>query len=179
MKNLCKCQDWVRYVAHHKHIFIPPEDKIEDTTFDPYDVNILEFLRDYVDLIYNNYIRKYPEIERSTFHQKAIEANKIINNPDISHSETPYLSALIYNDNIKRLELARAIMKKVRYIARLERFGAIYREYIETVFDEYRNSNTKESFCEYLSQKNVCFDFELWNKMNIDVVLIKRGDDDE
>ena len=80
---------------------------------------------------YFNYLQKYPELEQSTFTQKANEAFKVIANENIDLTDTPFLSSLVKNDKEKRNQLARDVQNKVLYITTLESFCVEKRDAIK------------------------------------------------
>lgn len=171
MDNLCNLKDWILFINVHKYPSVKLYDEHSNTVAS--NIDFLKLLNDYVDIIYTKYISKYPEVERSTFHQKAIEAKKVIEDNEIPMSETPYLAELTYGDSEERLRLAKSIMKKVSYVAKLERYSFIYRKFLKTIIDECLQSKPCD-IAKRVQEEDICFDFDKWRQMNINEVL-KRG----
>lgn len=80
---------------------------------------------------YKEYLSNYPELEQSTFSQKANEAFRVMANQDLELTDTPFLSSLVKNDKEKRNQLARDVQNKVLYITTLESFCVEKRDAIK------------------------------------------------
>lgn len=81
--------------------------------------------------VYDEYLRKYPELEQSTFSQKANEAFKVKLDENTPLNETPFLSFLAGESLEARNALAQAVITKVAYITAFESFCVRKREEIE------------------------------------------------
>ena len=171
MDNLCNLKDWILFINVHKYPGVKLYDEHSDTIAS--NIDFLKLLNDYVDIIYAKYVSKYPEVERSTFHQKSIEAKKVIEDNEIPMSETPYLAELTYGDLKERLRLAKSIMKKVSYMAKLEKYSIIYRKVLKKIIDKCAQSKPC-NIVKRIREEGICFDFNKWRQMNINDVL-KRG----
>lgn len=85
----------------------------------------------YANKAYKKYLEQYPDLEQSSFTQKAQEAFKVIENENIELSETPYLSNLVNKNKSARNELAKAVNQKVVYITSFEQFCVAKRDSIK------------------------------------------------
>ena len=83
------------------------------------------------DEVYDEYLRKYPDLEQSTFSQKANEAFKVKLDENTPLNETPFLSFLAGESLETRNALAQAVIAKVAYITAFESFCVRKREEIE------------------------------------------------
>lgn len=95
----------------------------------------------YANEVYFAYLQKYPELEQSTFTQKANEAFKVMENENTPLSQTPFLSHLSGKTLEARNALAHAVNEKVVYITGLETFCVLKRDEIKAAgsLDELRN----------------------------------------
>lgn len=85
-----------------------------------------------VDKVYKSYLIQYPELEQSSFTQKANEAFKVIKDSTLDLSETPYLSMLTGGESKElRNALAAAVNEKIRFITSLETFAVSKRDEIK------------------------------------------------
>lgn len=90
---------------------------------------------------YSEYLSNYPDLEQSTFSQKANEAFKVMENEDTPLSDTPFLANLAGKNLQARNALAKAVNEKVAYITGLESFCVLKRDEIKAAsnLDELRN----------------------------------------
>lgn len=80
---------------------------------------------------YSEYLANYPELEQSTFSQKANEAFKVMENENTPLSDTPFLANLAGKNLQARNALAKAVNEKVVYITGLESFCVLKRDEIK------------------------------------------------
>lgn len=97
-----------------------------------------EWKREYIEAfnqsaneVYAKYLAKYPELEQSTFSQKANEAFKVRADENTALNETPFLSFLAGENLEARNVLANAVIAKVAYITAFESFCVKKRDEIE------------------------------------------------
>jgi hypothetical protein len=86
-----------------------------------------------IDRKYKMYIKKYPEVEVSSFQNKAKEALLIKKDANIALEDTPYLSILAGNDIDARNALADVINAKIVEAAQLEAEGVALRDKIKSL----------------------------------------------
>ena len=91
----------------------------------------IKAFNEYANLAYQKYLSKYPELEQSSFSQKANEAFKVKLNENTPLNETPFLSFLAGESLETRNALAQAVIAKVAYITAFESFCVRKREEIE------------------------------------------------
>ena len=88
----------------------------------------IKAFNEYANKAYTNYLSKYPDLEQSTFSQKANEAFKVKLDENTPLNETPFLSFLAGESLEARNALAQAIIAKVAYITKFESFCVKKRE---------------------------------------------------
>lgn len=92
----------------------------------------IKTLNEKVDDTYKNYLVQYPEIEQTSFTQKATEAFKVVKDSTLDLSETPYLTMLTGGESKElRNALATAVTEKVKFVTSLETFAVSKRDEIK------------------------------------------------
>ena len=91
----------------------------------------IKAFNEYANLAYQKYLSKYPELEQSSFSQKANEAFKVKTNENTPLNETPFLTFLAGENLEARNALAQAVITKVAYITKFESFCVEKRDAIK------------------------------------------------
>ena len=116
-------------------IEIPNEYLVSSNVLDCLKEFKIQKAKEHMDELYRRYLKKYPEVERQSFKDKAREAALVMKNKasniDTPLEDTPYLSALTANDVTARDALAEAIDAKIKEYAALEAQGYALRDTIK------------------------------------------------
>lgn len=91
----------------------------------------IKAFNEYANAAYSEYLSKYPELEQTSFSQKANEAFKVKFDENTPLNETPFLSFLAGESLEARNALAQAVIAKVAYITAFESFCVRKRDEIE------------------------------------------------
>lgn len=124
-----------------KKFSIAPQIKAVPTNLDEAKQAYIKAFNEVANKAYSEYLSNYPDLEQSTFSQKANEAFKVMENENTPLSETPFLANLAGKNLQARNALAKAVNEKVVYITGLESFCVLKRDEIKAAksLDELRN----------------------------------------